>query len=116
MPLMPADFDLRYNNIAHPSLQFDEPLVAGERIALVGMHENGLWQIELPAFPLRITARRHDGQHLVACPSIDTVLVEPSKDEVQLSFRQTFPVGRGKSLLREVRVDEHADSTEVRAP
>jgi hypothetical protein len=118
MPLMPVDFDIRYNNAAHPSLQFDAPLVAGERIAILGMHEGGLWQVDLPLVPVRITARLHDGRRIDVCPHVDTVLIEPSKDEVQITLRHAFAVGRGKSLLREIRVDEHApaNDTEVHAP
>jgi hypothetical protein len=118
MPLMPADFDIRYNNAAHPSLQFDDPLVAGEQIAILGMHEAGLWQVDLPAVPVRISARLHDGRRLDVYPPVDTVLIEPSKDEVQITLRHAFAVGRGKSLLREIRVDEHApaNDTEVHAP
>lgn len=113
MPLMPADFDIRYNNAAHPSLQLDEALVAGERIAILGMHEGGVWQVDLPAVPVRITARLHDGRRLNVRPHIDTVLVEPSKNEVQLTLRHAFAVGRGKSLLREIRVDEHAPANDT---
>jgi hypothetical protein len=117
MPLMPVDFDVRFNNVAHPSLQFDEPLVAGERIAILGMHVEGLWQIELPAVTVRISARLHDGRHLVLHPPIDTVLLEPDLDQVQLTFRHAFAVGRGRTLLREVRVDERpAQGIEVHAP
>jgi hypothetical protein len=106
MPLMPADFDIRHNNVAHPALQFDEPLVAGDGISVLGMHEEGLWQLELPEVPVRLSARLHDGRRLNVRPSIDTVLLEPGADEVQLTFRHAFPVGRGNSLLREIRVDE----------
>ncbi len=116
MPLMPVDFDLRFNNAAHPSLQFDEPLVVGERIAVLGMHQDGLWQIELPALSVRISARLHDGRHLVVRPPMDTVLVEPGREAVEITCRHTFPVGRGASLLREIRVDEHEPTPEVVHP
>jgi hypothetical protein len=115
MPLLPVDFDIRFNNVAPPSLQFDEPLVAGERIAVLGMHVDGLWEVELPVLSGRISARLHDGQRLVVRPPIDTVLLEPGKDEVELTVRHAFAVGRGSSLLREVRVDEQGASTEVYA-
>jgi hypothetical protein len=103
---MPVDFDIRYNNVAPPALWFEEPLAAGDNLALLGMHEDGLWQFELPAVPVRLSARLHDGRTLGVRPSIDTVLVEPGTNEVQLALRRAFPVGRGKSLLREIRVDE----------
>jgi hypothetical protein len=118
MPLMPEDFDIRYNNAAHPSLRFDDPLAADERIAILGMHEGGLWQVDVPAVPVRISARLHDGRRIDVRPHVDTMLIEPTKEEVQLTLRHAFAVGRGKSLLREIRVDEHAaaNDTEVHAP
>ncbi len=116
MPLMPVDFDIRYNNVAHPDLQLDEPLVAGDRVAILGMHEDGLWHFDVPAVLVQLCARFHDGRRLTVRPAIDTVLLEPGKDEVQLTFRQAFPVGRGKSLLREIRVDEHEAPQERHAP
>ena len=108
MPLMPVDFDVRFNNAAHSSLQFDDPLVAGERIAVLGMHQDGLWQVELPALSVRISARLHDGRRLVVRPPMDTVLVEPGREAVEITGRHMFSVGRGASLLREIRVDEAA--------
>lgn len=114
MPLMPVDFDIRYNNVAHPSLQFDAPLAAGERIAVLGMHDEGLWQIELPPVPAEIVARLHDGRRVAVRPTVDTVLLEPGREQVQLVLRHTFAVGRGKSLLREIRIDERgAQAPEV---
>jgi hypothetical protein len=116
MPLMPADFDLRHHNVAHPALQFDEPLAAGEFVAILGMHEDGLWSIDLPAVPVTLSGRLHDGRRVTVRPLIDTVLIEPGKDEVQLTVRHAFPLGRGKSLLREIRVGEReAQGAEVYA-
>jgi hypothetical protein len=107
MPLMPADFDVRHNNVAHPSLQFEEPLAAGERIAILGMHEDGLWQIALPELRVRIHARFHNGRRATVHPVVDTVLLKPAEGELQLTLRHAFPAGRGRTLLRELRVDEH---------
>src|SRR5580704_16112615 len=104
MPLMPADFDVRHNNVAHPALQFDTPLAAGECIAVLGMHEHGLWQVALPVVSVTLSGRLHDGRRVTVRPLIDTVLVEPGKDEVQLTLRHAFALGRGKTLLREIRV------------
>jgi hypothetical protein len=116
MPLMPADFDIRHHNVAHPALQFEEPLCAGELIAILGMHEDGLWSVDLPAVPVMLSGRLHDGRRVTVRPPIDTVLVEPAKDEVQITVRHAFPLGRGKSLLREIRVGEReAQGAEVYA-
>jgi hypothetical protein len=107
MPLMPLDFDVRHNNVAHPSLQFEEPLAAGERIAILGMHEDGLFQVALPEVRVRMHARFQNGRRATVRPVVDTVLIEPEKRELQLTLRHAFSMGRGSSLLREIRVDEH---------
>jgi hypothetical protein len=106
MPLLPADFDVRHHNVAPPALQLETLIAAGEHIAIFGMHEDGLWQLDLPAVPVTLSGRLHDGRRVTVRPAIDTVLIEPGKDEVQLTLRHAFPLGRGKSLLREIRVGE----------
>jgi hypothetical protein len=105
MPRMPLDFDVRHNNVAPAALQFDPPLGAGDPIALLGMTLDGLWKIELPAMPVSLHGRYHDGRVVTVRPVVDTVLVEPLEDEVQLTLRHAFPMGRGKRALREIRVD-----------
>ncbi|UQA63174.1 DUF2169 family type VI secretion system accessory protein [Polyangium aurulentum] len=105
MPLPPLDFDIRFFNVAHPALQLDEPLVPGDAIAILGMHEAGLLRFDLPAVRVALHGKTDDGRTLSAAPRVDTVLVEPGRDRVELTFRHTFPRGRGRTLLREVRVD-----------
>ena len=105
MPRMPADFDVRHNNVAPGALQFDPPLAAGDPIAVVGMTLEGLWKIELPPLPLSLHVRYADGRLVTVRPTIDTVLVEPLDDRTELTLRHAFPMGRGKTALREIRVD-----------
>lgn len=105
MPLMPLDFDVRYNNVAHPLLQFEEHVRAGDPIAILGMTPEGLWRVELPAMAVVLHGRYHDGRVVTVRPSIDTVVIEPLEDAIQLTVRYAFPMGRGKTLLAEIRVD-----------
>lgn len=105
MPHMPADFDFRHNNVAPAALQFDPPLTAGESIALIGMTLDGLWKIELPRLAVCLHGRYQDGRTVTVRPAVDTVLVEPLEDELQMTLRHAFPMGRGKTSLREIRVD-----------
>ena len=81
------------------------PLRAGDPIALLGMTLDGLWKVELPAMAVTLHGRYHDGRVVSERPAIDTVLIEPLKDEVQLTLRHAFPMGRGATALREIRVD-----------
>jgi hypothetical protein len=104
MPLMPLDYDPRHNNVAHASLQFDPHLVAGDALSVQGMTEEGLWQAELPRVNVALAAHFDDGRKARVTPPIDTVLVEPEKNRFEITMRYVFPMGRGKTMLREVRV------------
>jgi hypothetical protein len=105
MPLLPRDFDVRYWNVAHPSLQFEEHLCAGDSIAILGMTLGGPFHFELPTLPVVLRGKTSDGRTLTMRPPIDTVLVETNAARVELTVRHVFPKGRGATLLREIRVD-----------
>jgi hypothetical protein len=104
LPLLPLDFDARFWNVAHPSLQFDT-LLPGEVIAVLGMWEEGVFQFELPEVRTAFSALTDDGRRLWARPSVDTVLIEPNDGRVELTARAVFPRGRGRTLLREIRLN-----------
>ena len=61
-----------------------------------------------PAVPVTLSGVLDDGEVITARPPIDTVLIEPAEDRIELTLRHSFPRGRGKTLLREVRVDADA--------
>lgn len=105
MPLMPRDFDRRFNNVAHPSLQFAEGLAPGTRIAVGGMTPEGSWHVDLPPVPVVLRGSYEDGKVLEVRPQVDTVLIEPEQDRVELTLRHCFAKGRGKTLLQQVQVD-----------
>jgi len=103
MPLMPTDFDVRHNNVAHPSLVFDKPLAPGDAASVLGMsHE--LFAFKVPKVPLVLRAR-YDDRTEEARPSIDTLLLEPTRGRFEIVLRKTFTLGRGRSALREIRAD-----------
>lgn len=104
LPLMPLDLDARFWNVAHPSLQMDA-LPPGEVIAVVGMREDGVFQFELPDMRPVFHARTDDGRTLCVRPAVDTVLLEPNVGRVQLTARAVFPRGRGRTKLREIRLN-----------
>lgn len=110
MPLLPLDFDPRFHNVAHPALRLDTPLAPGDTIAILGMTVEPLFQVDVPAFPVRVRAVRATGPIEEVRPAIDTLLIEPERGRFEIAARATFPVGRGRSLLREIRVDQHASS------
>ncbi|WP_437875163.1 DUF2169 domain-containing protein [Sorangium sp. So ce513] len=74
MPLPPDDQDIRFGNVAHPSLQFEEHLSPGDP---VGVHDMSLEPLAfaLPTLPVAASARYDTGERVVARTPIDTVSV-----------------------------------------
>lgn len=107
MPLMPDDFDLRFNNVAHPSLQLDKPVTTGHPVGVAGMSLEGPLNFHVPALPIEIRATFDDAGTTSIRPSIDTLIVEPAKRKFELVVRAAFPTGRGKHVLRELVVDTY---------
>ncbi len=105
MPLMPLDFNLRANNQAHPSLIFEKPLAAGDDIAVMGMSTKGLLTFRVPDLAVSIQAHLDQSGKVEARPAIDTVVILPEERRLELVLRKAFRQGRGKDVLREVRVD-----------
>ncbi len=103
MPLMPLDFDVRHNNVASSALVFEHGLAPGDPISILGMSAD-LFAFALPPLPIVLEAR-YDDRTDVARPSIDTVLIEPNNGQLELVVRKAFPLGRGRSALRELKAD-----------
>lgn len=106
MPLWPKDIDARFFNVAHPSLRFDEPLVPGDPVRVIGMSLEPL-VFALPALSTRVRARFDGPEREERLVSIDTVVVSPAERRVEVAGRVIVPIGRGKRVLRaiEVRAD-----------
>lgn len=104
MPLMPKDYDPRFNNVAHPSLVLPSPLAEGTPVAILGM-TLGLFHFVVPRLPVLFRARFDRSGPITMTASPDTLLVQPGTRRFELVARQTFSVGRGSDVLREVVVD-----------
>ena len=104
MPLLPADYDPRFENVAHPSLQLGASLLPGTEVSVLGMSKAPAFRCALPDLRLVIHALR-SGSRVSLRPSVDLVLVEPARSRVELLSRAVLTMGRGKTALREVRVD-----------
>lgn len=103
MPLFPTDFDIRYYNVAHPSLQQEIPLQPGDSVAVRGMSPEP-FICTLPDWRLVMRARYDEGRTEIH-PQIDTVIVEPARGRFELVVHGAFPTGRGKNVLRELQLD-----------
>lgn len=108
MPLPPLDFDPRFHQVAPPSLQMDRPLQPGDVLAAHGLCREGLFQVTIPDLHLMAHVRRTDAPVLSLPLVLDTALLEPALARIELTFRLVVPLGRGVTLLREVRLDVDA--------
>lgn len=108
MPLPPTDFDRRFYQIAHPSLQMDKPLKAGDSIATHGLCTDGLFEVVVPDILLIMHLRRNRASSCSLPLVLDTALLEPEMARVEFTYRRVVPLGRGDTLLREVRLDVDA--------
>lgn len=82
---MPANFDTRYWNCAHPRLQFPRSSIgAGTRIKLWNMSECGDVEVTLPEVPVAISSGlAQDSLKL----DFDTVVLEPDDERLILIWR-----------------------------
>ncbi|MEP7126074.1 MAG: DUF2169 domain-containing protein [Byssovorax sp.] len=108
MPLPPLDFDPRFYQVAPPGLQLDRHLQPGDLLAVHGLSEEGLFQITVPDLRLVAHVRRTDAPRVSLPLVLDTALIEPEASRIELTFRLVLPLGRGATLLREVRLDVDA--------
>ncbi|MEJ7732191.1 MAG: DUF2169 domain-containing protein [Polyangiaceae bacterium] len=104
MPLPPRDYDPRAASVAHPTLCFQPHLVPGDPLGIAGMSLEAL-AFTLPALPVSVIARSDVGGRRVVRPLIDTVLVDTNARRLEVTVRASFPVGRGRDVLRELVVD-----------
>lgn len=108
MPLMPLDYDRRYENFAPPALVFADGVHAGDLFSMVGMTTDSLFQFALPELGVVFRARHHASGRVVHRAVVDTVVIEPGRRRFEIAARRSFSVGRAKDVLLELAVD-HVD-------
>jgi len=105
MPLLPKDLDPRSQQVAHASLQLSAPPQPGDAIATRGMTEDTNWMTQFRTVALSLRGKTNDARVVSARPNADLMLIQPERDQVELTFRHAFKKGRGRTLLREIVVD-----------
>jgi hypothetical protein len=100
-PLLPDDFDDRYNQCASPGLIADPPLRTGEEVKLLNLVPGGGPTIfSLPRVALEIEFRPRGGEPKVFRPHLDTVLidlmgfVQDQAIAVEMVWRSSIPAPR----------------------
>jgi hypothetical protein len=105
MPLLPLDFDERFNQAAAPEMITPQPLRGGERVEVNGMHEEGPFAFELPSVRFFVGLQTHDAMKEHP-PQLDTVLVEPNTRAVELTWRSVVKLPRWTHQMRFIQVHE----------
>jgi hypothetical protein len=87
---MPASFNLRAWNCAHPRLQFPHGEVTlGSTIALKNLSESGQASAIIPMHRIKIEVMWR-GSERILYPHFDTVILEPDHDRMILVWRQAM--------------------------
>ncbi|AUX43425.1 hypothetical protein SOCE26_048730 [Sorangium cellulosum] len=106
-PFLPADFDERYHQAAHPDLIAPAPLAGGEPVVVQNASELGELRFSVPDVRLTITTRIK-GVKRDHVPRLDTLHIEPDERRVVACFRITFRCPRSFLYLEEVLIREAA--------
>jgi hypothetical protein len=106
MPLLPADFDERFNQVAPPEQITREPLRGGERVQLHNLCADGGMQFELPRLHFFVGARLLAAGLTEHRSMLDTVLLQPNDRLLDLTWRAVVPVPRPAARLDYVQVHE----------
>lgn len=104
MPLVPEDFDERFNQVAHPELIGD--LKGGEPVRILNVGQPGVSQFKLPRLVFQVDARADRGEVTGYRPVLDTVVILPDEGCVDLTHRTAIPLRRGPAAVREVLIFE----------
>ncbi|CAN93264.1 MULTISPECIES: DUF2169 family type VI secretion system accessory protein [Sorangium] len=75
-PLLPEDFDHRFNLCASPGLIADPPLAGGEPVRALNLTPEGALSFELPKVQVEIEFHVKDRAPVAFAPHLDTVLVD----------------------------------------
>jgi len=109
-PYLPADFDARFFNAAHPDLVFDGYLEGGEPIQVVGASPKGRLRFRLPICDLEATVRVA-GKTEEPPLSLETVLIEPDEARLCMTWRAALPCD--KKTLKVEQIDIALDRLDL---
>lgn len=102
-PYLPADFDPRFFNMAHPDLVYPGYLRGGEAVSITGMHPRGPLSFALPSLGIKADVRLARG---IENPKFDleTLLLEPNQLRMQMVWKSAVPCDKKALKIREVIV------------
>ena len=104
MPLLPLDFNARFNVCVPPDQWSEVPLLGDEPIELTGATEDHYWRADLPRESLAFTSRAF-GERREHPTHLDTILIDARTRTIELTWRAAIPIPGKLERLDEVRVE-----------
>jgi hypothetical protein len=104
-PNLPADFDPRFYNCAHPDAQLPQAPSGGTAIRLAHLSHNPLIDCRFPTLTLSAKATSAAGK--VNQPvqlQADTLTIEPDQDRLSVVWRALLPNGTSTNAVRNVQL------------
>lgn len=89
-PLVPLDFNVRYNNGAHPDLISPTALLGNEPLVLAGCYPEGMLSTALPDWTVYVMCTFESGKRDAIRLDLDTVSVDLDARQSALIWRTVF--------------------------
>ncbi|PKN89215.1 MAG: DUF2169 domain-containing protein [Deltaproteobacteria bacterium HGW-Deltaproteobacteria-1] len=103
-PLLPDDFDTRFNLSAAPPLSTKTHLKGNERVLVEGASKHGRLLFDLPGITPKVKARRR-GYEGDLPMRLDTIFVEPDNERIILTWRGVWNIHGKVHQLISVRIE-----------
>ena len=105
-PFLPDDFNLLFNQAAHPAMQTKTPYTGGETITIQGMHPDSVLRFSLPN--IRFASRFFIAeQKSVRRPFVlETVAINTQEETIILDWRASIDHKGGIEHIRRVEAEE----------
>ena len=103
-PYLPDDFDPRFFNAAHPDLIFDRYLAGGEPVEVLNASRDGAVRFTLPICTLSLGIQI-SGALETPPLNLETVLIEPDRRRLCLTWRAMQPCDKQALKIGEVSID-----------
>ncbi len=104
-PFLPADFDDAYFQAAPADQQIPYP-TGGEEVFLLNLTPTGIYRFSLPRQNVPVVYFHSDGGRHETKGVIDTVLIEPEKLRLSITWRAALPIKRNIFEIAQVLVGE----------
>lgn len=102
-PFLPPDFDDRYYQAAPADQQIDPP-TEQQLVSLLNLTPEGRCDFVLPRPDVRIQIVSRTGERTEIPAPIDTLLIEPDLERVQVSWRVAHPLRKNLFEVAQVRM------------